>query len=116
MEFIYQLWKQNRQNNSNVFVGGARACGLAWGLGAGVWRACWVFWAWRGAPEVDDSGITRSYFAGALPCGLLAGLAISFVFPLCIGVPSLCWAACLGLADGGVGHIHSLAGLKSEVE
>ena len=33
-----------------VFFACARACGLVWGLGAGVWRACWVFGAWRGAP------------------------------------------------------------------
>ena len=101
-----------------VFVGSARACGLAWGLGAGVWRAWWVFWPWRGAPGVDDSDITRSSFAGAggLPCGLLAGLGISFLFPLCIGVFPLCWASCLGVADGNVGYSHSLAGLKSEAE
>ena len=42
------------------------------------------------APGVDDSGITRSSFAGAegLPCGLLAGLGISFMFPFCISVLS----------------------------
>ena len=47
-----------------------------------------MFWAWRGAPGVDDSGITTSSFAdaGGLPCELLAGFGISFVFPLCIGV------------------------------
>ena len=47
-----------------------------------------MFWAWRGAPGVDDSSITSSSFAGALLCLLLAVLGISFVFPLCIGVPS----------------------------
>ena len=58
-----------------------------------------MFWAWRGAPGCDDSGITRSSFVGAggLLCGLLLVLGISFVFPLCIGVFLLCWAACLGL-------------------
>ena len=47
--------------------------------------------------------------AGGLPCGLLAILERSFVFPLCIGVLSLCWAACLGVADADVGSNHSLA-------
>ena len=27
-----------------------------------------MFWAWRGALGVDDSGITRSSFAGAGVC------------------------------------------------
>ena len=66
-----------------------------------------MFWAWHEAPGVDDSGITRFSFAGAggLPCGLLARLGISFVFPLCMwcSFPS----ACMGVADGGVGYIHS---------
>ena len=58
-----------------------------------------MFWACRGAPGVDDSGITRASFAGAggLSCGLLAGLGISFVFPLCIGVLS----PLLGCMPGG---------------
>ena len=49
-----------------------------------------MFWAWHGAFGVDDSGVTRYSFAGAggLPCGLLAELERSFVFPLCIGVLS----------------------------
>ena len=47
-----------------------------------------MFWAWHGASGLDDSGVTRYSFAGAggLPCGLLAELERSFVFPLCIGV------------------------------
>ena len=58
-----------------------------------------MFRAWRGAPGVDDAGITRSSFAGAggLPCGLLVVLGMSFVFPLCIGVPS----TLLGCMPGG---------------
>ena len=54
-----------------------------------------MFWAWHGASGVDDSGGTRYSFAGAggLPCGLLAKLERSFVFPLCIGVLSLCWGS-----------------------
>ena len=77
-----------------------------------------MFWAWRGASGVDDSGVTRYPFAGAvgLPCGLLAGLERSFVFPLCIGVLSLCWAACLRVANADVGNNHSPAGLKSGAE
>ena len=47
-----------------------------------------MFWACHGAPVVDDSAITRSSFAGAFLLVLLAGLGISFVFPLCIGVRS----------------------------
>ena len=77
-----------------------------------------MFWAWRRAPWVDDSGTTRSSFAGAggLPYGLLDSLGISFVFTLCIGVLSLCWAACLGVSDGDVGYNYSLAGLRSRAE
>ena len=49
-----------------------------------------MLWAWRGASRVDDSGVTRYSFAGAgdLPCGLLAGLERSFVFPFGVGVLS----------------------------
>ena len=58
-----------------------------------------MFWAWRGAPGVDDSCVTTYSFAGAggLPCGLLAGLERSFVFPLCIDVLS----PLLGCMPGG---------------
>ena len=47
-------------------------------MGAGVSRAWWVFWSWRGSSWVDDS--VRFSFAGAggLPCGVLDGLGISF--------------------------------------
>ena len=66
-----------------------------------------MFWAWRGASGVDDSGIPllvlaflcRYSFAGAggLHCGLLAGVERSFVFSLCIGVLSFL----LGCMPGG---------------
>ena len=59
-----------------VFVGGPRACGLAWELGDGVWRAWWVFWAWHGASGVDDSGITRYSFAGAGVCPVGSWLSL----------------------------------------
>ena len=70
-------------------------------------------WAWRGACGVNSSGITRFSFAGAgsLPCGLLTGFQTSFVHAL-VSFP-LCWTACLGLADGGVGYTLSHAGLLS---
>ena len=75
-----------------------------------------MFWAWRGAPGVNDSRITGSSFAGAggLACGLLAGLGIYLLCFLCALVSFLlCWAACLQVADGDVSYNHSLAGLKS---
>ena len=58
-----------------------------------------MFWNWSGAPGAHNSDITRSSFngAGGLHCGLLDGLGISFVFPLCISVLS----PLLGCMPGG---------------
>ena len=77
-----------------------------------------MFWAWRAASGVDDSGVTRYSFAGAgyLPCGLLAGLERSFVFLLCIGVLSSLLGCMPGVANAHVSSNHSLARLKSGTE
>ena len=99
---LHQVWKKNRHNDPSrmivVVLTFLLAHRLAWGLGEVYGGHDGCFGCFGLGQGVDDSGITMSSFAGAggLPCGLLAGLWISFVH----WCPSpLCWAARLGVAD-----------------
>ena len=73
-----------------------------------------MFWAWHGASGVDDSGVTRYSFAGAGVCPVGSWLSLrDLLCFLCALVSfSLCWAACLGVADADMDSNLSLARLK----
>ena len=56
-------------------------------------------WAWCGVPGVDDSGITRSSFAGA---GGVSLWALSWAWDIfCVSFVHLCLSPLLGCMTGG---------------